>query len=203
MKKVSGDIWSWSVFSDEKKLFFNGLYLQCPQGPVLIDPPPLADEDFATLNELGRPKTVVLTNKDHRRGSEECRKRLGTPILIHELDAPLLDLKPDGTFKNGERVAGELEVLHLPHMKSPGESALYWKKERVLVLGDALIGKPTGELGLLPAEKFADARKAVESLKKLRSLDLKMVLVGDGDSVLSDGTAALERFFTRFGQSAP
>ena len=139
----------------------------------------------------------MLTNKDHLRGSDECRRRLGNPILIHELDAPLLGLTPDGTFKNGDLLAGELEVLHLPHMKSPGESALYWRKERVLILGDALIGKPPGELGLLPPEKFADARKAFESLRRLGNLDVKMILVGDGDSVLSGGSAALERFFMR------
>ena len=50
MRKLSKDIWTWSSFSEEKKLFFNGWYLQIPQGPVLIDPPGLAGEDFATLN---------------------------------------------------------------------------------------------------------------------------------------------------------
>ena len=146
---------------------------------------------------------VVLTNKDHRRGSEECRRRLGTPILIHELDAPLLDIPADKTFKDGERIAGELEVIHLPSMKSPGESALYWKNERVLILGDALIGKPPGSLNLLPPEKYEDIRKAGESLKKLKGLDARMILVGDGDPVLSSAPAALEDFFSRFEEPHP
>ena len=88
-------------------------------------------------------------------------------------------------------------AIHLRNMKSPGESALLLKQDRsYLILGDALIGKPAGELRLLPAEKFADVNKAKESLKRLLDYEYEAVLAGDGTSILSGGKDAIRRALT-------
>ena len=198
MKKVTDNIWTWSIFSEEKQLNFNGFYVQLPDDALFIDPPPLSPEDLLWIEKEKRPAMIILTNKDHRRVSEELRERFKAPIWIHKLDEPLLEVRADRTYSNGEKILDELEIVHLPDMKSPGESALYWKKRGVLILGDALIGKVQGALNLLPAEKFADISKAFESVKKLEELEFEMILVGDGEPILANAKTVLQKFINDF-----
>jgi hypothetical protein len=79
-------------------------------------------------------------------------------------------------------------------MKSPGESALFLDRGKgYVILGDALIGKPAGQLNLLPAEKFADVNKARRGLTRLLNYTFDTVLVGDGASILTEGKEAVRR----------
>jgi glyoxylase-like metal-dependent hydrolase (beta-lactamase superfamily II) len=79
-------------------------------------------------------------------------------------------------------------------MKSPGESALFLDRGKgYLILGDSLIGRPPGQLNLLPADKFADVAKARESLKRLLKYNFDAVLVGDGASILAGAKEAVRR----------
>ena len=41
--------------------------------------------------------------------------------------------------------------------KSPGEVALHWPERRLIVVGDACVGNPPGELSLLPVVREAGA----------------------------------------------
>ncbi len=53
--------------------------------------------------------------------------------------------------------------MQVPDNRTPGEYALWLSAEGgsgVLILEDALIGKPPGSLNLLPADKYRDVRKA-------------------------------------------
>ena len=84
--------------------------------------------------------------------------------------------------------------IEIPNNKSPGETALYWPPRKTLILGDALIGDPPGELRLLPKEKYADAQRAIEGIKVLLNLDFDILLVGDGDSILSGAKSTVEDF---------
>ncbi|MCC7381145.1 MAG: hypothetical protein IT384_04910 [Deltaproteobacteria bacterium] len=195
MRALLPGVHAWAHFSEEKQLDFNGLYLQLPGGTVLVDPPALPARDLAQIEALGRPSLILLTNKDHRRAAPEARARFGAPIAIHRRDAPLVDCSIDRTFEDDELLAGALEVISIPNGKSPGESALYWHERRVLILGDALIGRPAGALSLLPPEKYASVEKARQGLERLRSLAVDAVLVGDGVSILERGAERLAAFF--------
>jgi glyoxylase-like metal-dependent hydrolase (beta-lactamase superfamily II) len=197
MRELAPGIHSWARFSEEKRLDFNGLYLELAGGPLLVDPPPLGDDDAAEIERRGRPREIILTNKDHRRAAPAARERFGAPIAIHALDAPLIDCAIDRTFADGERLGGALEVMRVPDGKSPGESALWWAERRVLILGDALLGKPPGELSLVPAEKLADPARARAGVTRLAELEPEVVLVGDGVSLLAEGAAAIRRFLVR------
>src|SRR2546427_4691433 len=84
--------------------------------------------------------------------------------------------------------------IHLKDMKSPGESALFLDMGKgYLILGDALIGRPAGQLNLLPADRFADVTKARESLKRLLKYNFDAVLVGDGAAILAGAKEAVRR----------
>ncbi len=105
-----------------------------------------------------------------------------------------MDLKPTRTFKDGELLPGGIWVIQLNHQKSPGESALYIQQGRgVLIVGDALIGNPSGDLRLLAPGKYSDAAKAKEGLQRLLKYNFDSILVGDGASIVGGAKKAVER----------
>jgi glyoxylase-like metal-dependent hydrolase (beta-lactamase superfamily II) len=195
MKELCDGVWTWSAFSAEKNLDFNGFMVADSSGNVLIDPPRMEGEVRERMLQLGAPRTILLTNKDHVRASREFGDLLGARIGIHELDATFLDFKPDFVFRDGVSLPGALLAVHVPDNKSPGETAFLLRRGGgVLILGDALIGEPAGRLRLLPPGKYADAEKARRGLFRLLDHSFDAVLVGDGVCIPSGGRAALQRF---------
>jgi len=98
---------------------------------------------------------------------------------------------------SGEELPGGLEAWRVADAKSPGECAFLLRDANALILGDALIGKPSGELNLLPASKFADPAKVVEGIRALLKLPFDAVLVGDGTPIPKGGRKAIEEFLKR------
>ncbi len=135
-----------------------------------------------------------MTNRDHAREAAACQADFRCGIYVPEADAPQMELKPTKSFKDGELLPGGIWVIQLKDQKSPGESALFIQQGKgVLIVGDALIGKPTGSLRLLPNEKYTDAMKAKEGLRRLLKYNFETVLVGDGSSILNGAKQAVER----------
>jgi len=197
MKKLHESLYTWSLYNEEKQLDFNGLYLKTLHHSVLIDPPPMQDSDLAEVEFLGKPHRIYLTNKHHTRNSAPLRERWGAKVFIHEDDAPLMEISVDGTFSDGELLENELEAIRIPDAKTPGECAFYWKKNGILIVGDAMIGKPEGKLSMLPDEKFKDPKRARQGLLALRGLEFEKLLVGDGYSIYSNAKQALEELLAR------
>jgi glyoxylase-like metal-dependent hydrolase (beta-lactamase superfamily II) len=194
VQRVLDKLYTWSVFNEEKKMNFNGLYLRTATGPVLVDPPPMSEEDISQVESLGIPGKIYLTNKHHTRASQAHREAWDCRILIHEDDRPLMEISVDGTFSDGERLDDTLEVIRIPCFKTPGECAFYWKERSVLIVGDALLGKPPGSLSLLPDEKFKDPVVARQGLLVLRGLEFDHLMVGDGQSILENARPLVEKF---------
>jgi len=197
MKQLLPHIWQWSWFSAEKQLDFNGLLLAVGEHRILVDPPPMSEEDAGQIARGGRIDYVVVTNRDHVREAASCKTRFGCQIWVPELDASQMDIKADKTYKDGELLPGGLWVVHLKDQKSPGECALYLQQGGgIVIVGDALIGKPPGSVSMLPAEKFPDAAKAREGLRRLLKYNFTTLLVGDGVSILSGAKPIVEKFLT-------
>ncbi|MFO1518729.1 MAG: hypothetical protein U1F57_03550 [bacterium] len=194
MQAIFENAYTWFIFNEEKKLNFNGLYLKVGASFALVDPPPLSEQDQAFISETGKPSFIYLTNKHHTRGSADHRKRWGAKLFIHKKDAPLMEIPVDGTFGDGETLSGELQVLRIPDAKTPGECAFWWKRNKTLVVGDAVIGKPAGGLSMLPDEKFKNPMLARQGLSVLREFDFDRLLVGDGTSLLGNAKKIFENF---------
>jgi glyoxylase-like metal-dependent hydrolase (beta-lactamase superfamily II) len=195
MKEILPGIYQWSWFSQEKGYDFNGHFIVSGADRVMIDPPPLSAEDDAWLQKFGPVACIVLTNRDHVREADAYRKKFKTIVLAPEADAPLMEIKIDRNFMDGDLLPGGMKAIHIPDGKSPGESALLLDRGKgILILGDALIGKPPGRLGLMPAEKYKDPAKAREGIRVVCHHDFDAVLVGDGASILTGGRRAIEEF---------
>ncbi len=190
MKELLPGIHVWSTFSDRIQLDLNGYHVVAGGEALLIDPPPVSDEQAAALERLGRPATIVVTNVHHLRAAPEVRKRFGARLLVPALDRQGIEASVDGAFADGDRV-GPFTCRLLRDQKSPGETALHWPERRLLVLGDAVWGKPAGALSLLPDAKYADVAAARAGLRPLLELDVDAVLMGDGTPILSGGQQAL------------
>ena len=198
MQEVLPGIYQWSWFSQEKGYDFNGHLLVSDQERVIVDPPPMTQEEQEWLRKQGRATWIILTNRDHVREVQTFRTQFSTKVCIHEKDAPLIEIQVDKTYRNGDQLPGGLLAVHVPDNKSPGETALFLNRDGgVLFLGDALIGRPPGQLSLMPADKYEDADRAREGIQVLLEYNYEAVLVGDGASILTDGKHAVEQFLQR------
>ena len=194
MKQLFPGIWQWSWFSEEKRLDFNGLFLNIGEHKIVVDPPPMTAEASTFIRRQGQLDYIIVTNRDHAREAAACQADFRCQLFVPDADAPQMDLKPSRTFKDGELLPGGIWVVQLNDQKSSGESALFIQQGKgILITGDALIGKPAGSLSMLPAEKYADAAKAREGLRRLLKYNFDAILVGDGTSILTGAKQAVER----------
>ena len=193
MKQLLPGIWQWSWFSEEKQLDFNGLFLSVGEHRIVVDPPPMTAEASTVIRRQGGLDYIIVTNRDHTREAVTYQAEFRCQLHVPEADAPQMDLKPSKTFKDGELLPGGIWVIHLKDQKSPGESVLYIQQGRgVLIVGDALIGKPPGRLSLLAPEKYSDVVKARDGLRRLLKYNFDSILVGDGASILFGAKQAVE-----------
>ena len=194
MKEIVPGIHTWSWFSEEKGLDFNGFYVRGPEGSVIVDPPQFSEDDLGQMDRLGTPQAIVITNGHHLRKACDLAAHFGVPIHIHEADAPMIDPAPDSIFKDRDVLPAGLTAIGIPDGKTPGETALHVPWANAVILGDALIGKPAGSLSLLPPGKFKDPVKAREGLRRLIEVSFETILVGDGVPILRRGKEALREF---------
>ena len=194
MKNLLPGIWQWSWFSKEKQFDFNGLFLTVGEHKILIDPPPMTGDASSVILRNGPVDYIIVTNRDHAREAARYQGEFRCQLHVPEADAAQMDLKPTKTFKDGELLTGGIWVVQLKDQKSAGESALFIQQGKgVLIVGDALIGKPAGSVSMLSAEKYADVEKAREGLCRLLKYNFDSLLVGDGVSILTGAKLAVER----------
>ena len=197
MIKLLDDIYTWSVFSDGKQLNFNGWFIQnqlSSFGNIIIDPPEPSEKDLVQMQKLGGVQQIIITNQHHIRRASVIREKFNSKLQINSADAPNIELTIDTKFTNGSLIAGFLKAVVVPNNKTAGETALYWTERKLLYVGDALIGDPPGKLRLLPEKMYADIQRAKNGIKTLMDLDFDILLVGDGDSILSGAKTAVAEF---------
>jgi len=181
----------WSRWQPERHLQFNAHLFIRPEGNVAVDPLALDEQDSVKLAELGGLAQIVVTNRDHSREAAALKERFGAQIVTTAAEAQAMPLAVDRTCQDGDEIFSGAFVVALQHQKSAGEFALHLRRERAVLVGDAVIGSPTGALCLLPDEKYADVRSAVLGLRRLLTLQPEVLLVGDGASIYGGATERL------------
>jgi glyoxylase-like metal-dependent hydrolase (beta-lactamase superfamily II) len=187
MRELLPGVFTWPWFSSRFQYDFNGWYF--PESRLAVDPVEIPPE---LLDEL-KVERIVLTNRNHFRDAQKLRTHTGARVAVHPADRAFVEEKGvtvDDLLEAGQSV-GPFTVVAVPG-KSPGEIALHWPERRILVVGDACVGKAPGVLGLLPDAVLDDKPRLIESLRALKSLDFDTLLVADGHSLLTGGKAALE-----------
>lgn len=193
MIKLAEGVFTWGYFNLEKKYNFNGFLFAGEGGRVVVDPPPLSEDDRAYFESLDLwPELIVITNRNHLRDRQWWIDRNPVPTAMHEAELGQVEIKVDKPLKDGDAVAPGLEAVHLPG-KSPGEIGLYWRARKLLMLGDALIA-PRGKLALIPDAKLDDPQALRRSVRRLDALDFDTLLVADGDPILGGAKAAVSSF---------
>ena len=196
MRNLLPGIWQWSWFSEEKQLDFNGLFLTVGEHKILVDPPPMTGDASSVILRSGPVDYIIVTNRDHAREAVRYQGEFRCQLYVPETDAAQMDLKSTKTFKDGELLTGGIWAIQLKGQKSAGESALFIQQGKgVLIVGDALIGKPAGFVRMLPDEKYVDVTKAREGVRRLLKYNFDSLLVGDGVSIPTGAKQAAERFF--------
>jgi glyoxylase-like metal-dependent hydrolase (beta-lactamase superfamily II) len=193
MGEILSGVFSWSWFAERQGYDFNGYLLRLPGGNVCVDPVEMSDEVLDEIERIGVQR-IVLTNRNHFRASMKVKERTGAPIAIHPFDAAFArdrGTRIDEELRPGDQL-GPLTVIAAPG-KSPGEVALHWPERRILLVGDACVGKPPGECALLPDAVIDDKTRLIASLRSLATLDFDTLLLADGAPILSGGRAALRR----------
>jgi hydroxyacylglutathione hydrolase len=178
---------------------------------VLVDPGGFPEELFRE-NRKPLLKAILLTHGhfDHIGGAGEAARLTGAPIMIHTLDAPLLEdpylngsavfgmgverVKPDILLSGGEYIEfGEcgLTVLQTPGHTRGGIS-FHSPKEQIIFAGDELFRLSVGRWDL-PGGNY---RTLVETIRTLFAPlpDVTVVYPGHGDST----TIGFERKYNEF-----
>ena len=198
MRDIVSDILTWPWFSEPHGYNFNGHLVRHPGGNICIDPVEPAEEDLDAIAQEGVAR-IILTNRNHSRAANRVRARTGARTAIHADDADHArsqGTELDDRLNLGDTI-GPLQVVDAAG-KSPGEVALLWPDRGILIVGDAIIGNPPGQCGLLPERVMDDPARIRKSLRKLLDLDFDILLVGDGEPILRDAKARLKELVETF-----
>lgn len=185
MQEIVPDVLMWSRRSDRHGYDFNGHLVLHPDGNLCIDPVEPDEADLDRLIAAGATR-IVLTNRNHTRAAGRLRGLLGARTAISRQDADYArtqDTEIDDLLEAGDRL-GPLQVVAMPG-KSPGEVALFWQERGLLIVGDAIIGNPPGQCGMLPETVMDDPAQLRRSIEALLALEFQTLLMGDGVSILS------------------
>lgn len=198
MREIVNGILTWSWFSEPHGYDFNGHLIRDPGGNICVDPVEPTAGDLEAIVQEGVTR-ILLTNRNHSRAANRVRARTRAETVIHADDADHArsqDTDIDDYLTVGGRI-GPLEVVGAAG-KSPGEVALFWRDRGILIVGDAIIGNPPGQCGLLPERVVDDPAGLRSNVRKLLNLDFDILLVGDGESILQNAKARLKELVDTF-----
>ncbi len=198
MREFLPGILSWSWFSEPHGYDFNGTLLLNTEGNLCVDPVDPSEEVLGRLTEEGVAQ-ILITNRNHTRAAERVRERTGARVAIHPADAAYArdqGTAIDAELEVGER-AGPFTVVGVPG-KSPGEIAFHDPPRRLLVVGDAVIGNPPGQLSLLPERVMDDPARLRASVRSLLELDFDALMLGDGVPIREGGRERLQELVASF-----
>ena len=187
------DLLTWSRYDERLRIDFNGVLWRREGGNVLVDPPPLGEDDARHLDALGGAAAIVLTTSDHVRGAREIAARTGARLLGPAGERAGFPVPCAAWLSDGERPFAGLVVRELRGSKTEGELALVLD-ETTAIFGDAVRAHHAGALMLLAREKLRDPDRLLESVRRVRALHPRIahVLVGDGWCAFNDGGALLD-----------
>jgi glyoxylase-like metal-dependent hydrolase (beta-lactamase superfamily II) len=156
---------------------------------VLVDPlvppaeTPEARKFWAALDrdveKAALPVVVFIANGYHARSALEVQQRYagrhGAEVLAHADAAPRLGLQPTLTFGVDGVTRGGAEAVPIEGLDA-GETAIFIREGRVLVLADAVLGAGGGRLAVAPESWAAEGEAARATYRKRFRPSLRRLL---------------------------
>jgi glyoxylase-like metal-dependent hydrolase (beta-lactamase superfamily II) len=164
---------------------------------------------------MARVGKILLTHwhVDHMGGAAYLVENLHLPLACHADDAPFVDGRAKDptpllmrlfmrvhhapvttSLKDGDRV-GPLVAVHTPG-HTPGAVVYYHPARKILFSGDSVVERK-GHL-TMPAARFATRLdQAVQSLSRIRELDVEVMLPGHGVPVTKNVASLLDDLVRR------
>ncbi len=168
-KEVRPGLWAFPPVKGSNNC--QAWWLGCLPEPVLIDCPPVTEENILLLEKLSskRLTRVILTNRESHGQIRKLQFCLDWPVLIQEQEAYLLPkLNSLGTFKEEHITASGMRLLWTPG-PTPGSCVVYAPQPwNVLFCGRLLIPRKIDELVSLRNKKTFHWTRQQKSLDKLR-----------------------------------
>ncbi len=168
----------WQAYEPAVKAELSCCATVTPAGLVFIDPIPLAKPALEELAQLAPPAAIVCTNGNHVRAAEAFRARFSIPICAHPAAISELGITVDREIREGDTIAGTLEVIELPGA-GPGEIALH-SANGAMHIGDALIHLEPMGFTFLPDKYCSDPQEMRRSLGKLLRFNFELLSFAHG-----------------------
>ena len=173
----------------DKKLgtFAPKIYLLVGQEAAFIDSA-YGDEEamndvinYTSKTGCANPSYIIITHAhpDHISGAATLWRKTGAEIVLHS--AEKTDLPVDRRVEDGDIISLsgiDIEVVHTPG-HNPGHICLYIRKEKIMFTGDHVLADSTTAL----QPPWGDVAQYVNSLKKLLSYDIDLMLPSHGPPV--------------------
>ena len=198
MHEILPGILTWDWFSEPHGYDFHGTLVLHEQGNLCVDPVEPGQEVLDRIAKEGVAR-ILITNRNHARAAQQVRERTEARVAIHPADAEYAvgqGLRADDELEAGQRV-GPFAIVAVPG-KSSGEIALHDAARKLLIVGDAVIGNPPGELSLLSKRVMDDPEQLRRSIRDLLDLDFDALLVGDGVPILEGARERLRALVAGF-----
>jgi uncharacterized cupin superfamily protein/glyoxylase-like metal-dependent hydrolase (beta-lactamase superfamily II) len=180
---------TWSRWQEDRSMFFNAWFVEGEGGNFAVDPLEPDAADLSFIDDRGLA-AVVITNRDHERASALFAQQYAVPVIAALPDAGEMSVAVERIVAHGETIFG-WRVVGLDGFKTPGEFALFNRRARAAITGDAFWGAPAGALRLMPDDKLEDPVRAALSARRLLMLGVRHLLVGDGMPVFHRAWDAL------------
>lgn len=198
MEEIASGLWHWTARHPKIGIEVSSYYLVEPA--VLLDPlvPP---EGIERLEELGPPRTAVLTNRHHYRDCAKLMARFGCGVRVpragmHEF-ASGERVEP---YDFGDALAGCAATAHEVGGICPDEAAVYVPGLSALAVADGVINE--GGLSFVP-DRYMDepehTKQALRAayLRLAERLEFDHLLTAHGPPIVGGAREALYAFASR------
>ena len=171
-----------------------------PQHGLLLDPL-LPPEGIERLDELARPREILLTNRHHWRDCGKLVQRFGCTVRaprtgMHEFH----EGQPVTPYDFGESLVGGAVTVHEVGVLCPDESALHIPSVSALAVADGVTHY--GELDFVSDDLMDDPEDTKAGLKAAyarlaEGLEFENLLTAHGNPLVGGAREALRDWATR------
>jgi hypothetical protein len=197
MEEISRGLWHWTAHHPRIGIEVSSYFV--PQHGLLLDPliPP---EGVERLEELARPREILLTNRHHWRDCGRLVERFGCTVRaprtgMHEFD----EGQPVMPYDFGDSLVDGAVTVHEVGVLCPDESALHIPSVSALAVADGVVHY--GELSFVSDDLMDDPEDTKAGLKGAYArladdLEFENLLTAHGDPLVGGAREALRDWAT-------